>query len=66
MHGPHEAVLVLPQGHILAGADDLAGLIRLDLEDHAQPVQADVVVTGDGHRIEIEAGVLAQFRRTGL
>ncbi|MNG32142.1 hypothetical protein D3C84_1180830 [compost metagenome] len=66
MHGPHEAVLILPQSHILAGTDDFAGFVRLDLKDHAQPVQANVVITGNGHRIAVETGVLAQRRSAGL
>ncbi|MCY1456700.1 hypothetical protein D9M71_739380 [compost metagenome] len=34
----------------------------LDFENHAEPVQADVIVAGDGDRIAIEARILAQLR----
>ncbi|MDT4837323.1 hypothetical protein FQZ97_710530 [compost metagenome] len=67
LHRPDEAVLVLPQGDVFAGRHGaLPGLLRAGLEDHTQPIQADVVIAGDGHGIAIEARVLAQFRRAGL
>lgn len=63
LHGPHETILVLAQGNILAGH---LGRSLVDFEHHAEPVQANVVVAGDGGRVAIEARVLAQLRRTRL
>ncbi|PAV72398.1 hypothetical protein WR25_15965 [Diploscapter pachys] len=66
-HRPREAVLVLPKLDVLAGvATCVTQPPGLHFEDHAEPVEADVVVAGDGQRIAVEARVFAQLRCPGL
>ena len=63
MHGPDKTVLILAESDVLAV---VRTAIDLDLEDHTEPVQTNVVIAGDRQCIPIETRILAQFRGSGL